>query len=387
MTRTGIKRLAALIVLLTIGLSATGCGGLQAYAAIVNGKRIDQSSVFRELQLRKKHENLLRSPGPISGLGENTYTAATSTNVLTSQIFLQLVKSAAAKLKVKPKPEDVARIRSSLGEAARALPAWYLNDEVARLALQNAIADSLVTTVSPDQATQYYEQNKATFVEYCLKGILINDKAKADDALAKLQAGQDFATLSSQLNEIPSLKQSGGDLGCAQASQLKEVSPDLPTAVAVAPAGGYVGPVKIAGPQGDAYIVLRVESIKQLPLDAVRVQINRALGGDPKALLSGFIDAAAKAAKVKVNPQFGLWVTQGQEGPRVDPLPAPRTNGEEAFKRPSSAQLPLQTPVSPPQGSAPGSQPQEPPGQPGAGDQQPGQAPGQAPAQQPPQAP
>ncbi|MDD5424024.1 MAG: peptidyl-prolyl cis-trans isomerase [Candidatus Omnitrophica bacterium] len=79
--------------------------------------------------------------------------------------------------------------------------------------LRKEIEDKVVVT--DEDAKKYYEANKDKFKEgekIQVSHILVETEAEANDALAKLQAGADFAALAKEKSKCPS-KDKGGDLG------------------------------------------------------------------------------------------------------------------------------------------------------------------------------
>jgi len=79
--------------------------------------------------------------------------------------------------------------------------------------LRKEIEDKVVVT--DEDAKKYYEANKDKFKDgekIQVSHILVETEAEANDALAKLQAGADFAALAKEKSKCPS-KDKGGDLG------------------------------------------------------------------------------------------------------------------------------------------------------------------------------
>ena len=104
-----------------------------------------------------------------------------------------------------------------------------------------------------------FTENKKSFdkpEEIRLRQIFVNSQKDAEDALMALEAGADFAKLSSLKSTQENLKKNGGDLGYVSKSMLvKEIS----EAISLLKKGQYTKPLKIA----DGYTLLKLEDIKK----------------------------------------------------------------------------------------------------------------------------
>lgn len=104
-----------------------------------------------------------------------------------------------------------------------------------------------------------FTENKKNFdkpEEIRLRQIFVNSEKDAQDAHLALEAGADFAKLSSLKSTQENLKKNGGDLGYVSKSMLvKEIS----EAISLLKKGQYTKPIKIA----DGYTLLKLEDIKK----------------------------------------------------------------------------------------------------------------------------
>jgi foldase protein PrsA len=116
-----------------------------------------------------------------------------------------------------------------------------------------------VQQISDDQAQQYYNDNPSLFQKpdsLKVRHILVADEATAQQLKARLDAGEDFATLAKQYSTDPGSKDKGGDLGEVP-TQNSGFVPEFEEAMAALKAGETSGPVKTTY----GYHIIRVDSI------------------------------------------------------------------------------------------------------------------------------
>ncbi len=120
----------------------------------------------------------------------------------------------------------------------------------------------------------------------CVSHILVEEEAAAQDVLAELEGGADFAQLAVERSTGPS-GPSGGELGCASSSNYV---PEFAEAVDNAELGQPVGPVQTQF----GWHVLVVTGVEEQPVDPT-VELNNRISDE----LSG--------ATVEVDPIIGAW--------------------------------------------------------------------------------
>jgi peptidyl-prolyl cis-trans isomerase C len=129
-----------------------------------------------------------------------------------------------------------------------------------------------------------YEQRKAQFVvpeKRHLRNIVIPDQATAQQVMAQLQAGADFAAVATASSADKSTSQAGGDLGALAKDQME---PAIANAAFGTPAGALYGPVQ--GQHGwNLGQVLEVAPAQQLTLDQVRDQVRGQLDDERRLAL------------------------------------------------------------------------------------------------------
>jgi PPIC-type PPIASE domain len=115
-------------------------------------------------------------------------------------------------------------------------------DVLANKIRQEVTKDS--TSISDDDIEQYYDQNEQQFSQperRDLQKIQTKDKAKAEEALRRLNSGESFKKVAKDLSTDPTTKQQGGRLlGLAKGQQ----EPELDKAIFSAEQDKLVGPIK-----------------------------------------------------------------------------------------------------------------------------------------------
>jgi len=134
------------------------------------------------------------------------------------------------------------------------------------------------TTVSDEDAKKYYDENIDKFKEpekLQVSHILVDTEAEANDVLAKLKAGSDFAELAKEKSKCPS-KDKGGDLGYIGKGQ---TVPEFETAAFALQPGQVSGVVK----SQFGYHIIKVtakQPEKTIPFNDIKDQLKQMLLAD-----------------------------------------------------------------------------------------------------------
>jgi foldase protein PrsA len=111
--------------------------------------------------------------------------------------------------------------------------------------------------VTDDEVRKAYDDNKVTFQApetATLRIILTKSKERADEAMKRLDAGENFADVAKAISENAETAQQGGYLGRVTRERLSD--PGLAEAVFATEVGRYTKPIQTA--QG--YVILKVEA-------------------------------------------------------------------------------------------------------------------------------
>jgi parvulin-like peptidyl-prolyl isomerase len=223
---------AALALIAVAGLAA-GCGGNEDdipvdAVAVVDGTVISKASLEDLLNRAKSSYKTQKRDFPKAGTPD--YQS------LQSQAVAYLVQreeyeQEAAKLKIEI---TQAQIEKRVGEVAKQYfggdttelkkqlaaqgytDATFREDIRAQLLQEALFAKAAKATPVTDADVQkYYDDNKSQYSvpeSRQVRHILVKTKAEADDVIARLGNGEDFAKLAKELSQDPGSKDSGGEL-------------------------------------------------------------------------------------------------------------------------------------------------------------------------------
>lgn len=342
MTRTPRLLAVALVLLLAGALSACSDADTGGVAVTVNGTEVSQSDVDQEIDdLAGLATSCPNSPFATSFWGEggsgtdNVNTTATASILqrrvvavileeeferrglelgdsdldTAKQDFITQLDSVCGAAPADPTstttvPPDQAGVSGQ--EAFDALSAGY-QDFQARLGAQaTVLAEALATeaqeanAATDEEVQAFYDENQSQFDQRCVSHILVDDEATADDLLAQLEGGADFATLAQENSTDTNSATQGGDLGCQAAGAFV---PEFEAAIDEATVGEVFGPVETEF----GFHLILVGSKGVQPLEEVEEQIRQQLEDPGVNPLDAFINEALFDAEVEVNPRYGSW--------------------------------------------------------------------------------
>lgn len=200
-----------------------------AWVGTVNGRKIPRDDYNRDLEMRKKqYQQRL-------GVDLDSPSGKDMVNNLRKDVIQQLVErevllAEAEKRKLTASPEEIdtrikgiktnfpddAAFKKALAD--NGIDMESLKQHVGQSVVIEKLRDELTkgATVSVQQAKEAYDKNHNEFLvqeEVKASHILVKTKKEADDLMAKIKGGADFAELAKQHSEDTGSKQQGGDLG------------------------------------------------------------------------------------------------------------------------------------------------------------------------------
>ena len=325
MRRSFLLLIAALVAVALVG---TACGDLATpYAAKVNGKRISQSALDRELDVVLKNPKVLETleqglqPGEaIKGTGSGTVSAAFAARMLTRRIYLELIHQEVGRRKLRITSADLAAGRQEAEqtfEEFAKFPKAY-RDEQARANAEVAVMQkNAAGTVTDADLREYYEVNKAQFAGRCISHILVDTKEQIDALRAQIVGGADFGEVAKKSSTDPQSGQNGGFLGCfAEGEPLQFVEP-FKTEAEKLPVGELSQPVQTQF--GFHLITVTGERSFESVKEEIRSQLEQ---GNSQQAFNELLLGLVRKAKIEVNPRFGTFSKEQPIG--VIPPEAPQ---------------------------------------------------------------
>ena len=333
-----MRKLLVFLVASATLLVAASCGAVTPYAAIVNGDRVSQRDLDRELKALKSNKQFsesLQSQGvSVQGTSSGTFDMAFVSRVLTRRIYFTLIHQQLQKRHLKVTDNDLQQARTDAesafgGHAAFVrFPASYQKSSIRTTAEINVLQNSLGNNnATPEKIKAYYDAHTADYQQTCVSHILVDGEQTAKDLKTQLDKGADFATLAKQNSKdngggTGGSAAQGGALGCFTAGQAANFVPEFVAGFKDLPVGKVSDPVK----SQFGYHLILVTDRKPEPLEAATPDIRQLLSQGSQQAFNDLVTSSAIRAKVRVNPRYGRFDrSQGAVVPPQAP-PAAATN-------------------------------------------------------------
>lgn len=283
------------IVVIAIALLGSACAGGGAVAATVNGVDIEVATV----------ESVVPP--------DTELTEAEARQVLTALIQWAAAADAAREdFGIDPTEDEIAvyqeGILSDTGLSREDyLSAQQISDEGFAFYTKQLLVGEGIMAVFQDQveppteeeAQQMLNDDPVSWTTVCASHILVETEEEANAVLDRLNAGEDFATVASEVSIDTSSAVNGGDLGCASPGQYVTEFAD---ATMTADVGSVTGPVETQY----GFHVIRVDSRTVATTDDV---ISTLSDNQLSNLINDWYLASISAADITVDPQYGTWET------------------------------------------------------------------------------
>jgi parvulin-like peptidyl-prolyl isomerase len=299
-----VKR--SFLLVTTLALVVSACGGGGAVVATVDGSEIRLASI-EELS-------------PAGGAQERDEF---STNLRNTIVEVMMIDAAEADFDITFDDEAIdARYEELKAEVVPAgveyedfLEQQGVTDALVRrvahsILIQTAVTERLVEEAGPptdEEVRSRFDEQLTSLTEACVSHILSDGEEGALAAKARLDAGEDFAAVASAVSTDPSAADNGGDLGC---SRLGNYVAEFATGAFEAPIGEVVGPVR----SQFGYHLILVSERTEPDFDELRDDIAAALEQERSTtLFNEWLTGKIDGAVVEVDPKYGTWAT--------DPIP------------------------------------------------------------------
>lgn len=209
--RTGIFSKPQNIILLVLALVILGAAAvivsmqIDPTVAVVNGKKIKRGELFTVMYMQGGREAL--------------------DFLVETQLVLQEGKKRGINVGDKEVDEEIDSIIEEYYAGDKEqfqsflemqnISLDFLRGNIRRdLMMEKIIEDDL--KISDQEAEEYFKENRDLFdipEEVKARHILVETKKEAQDVIARLEKGEDFAELAGELSQDPGSKDEGGDLG------------------------------------------------------------------------------------------------------------------------------------------------------------------------------
>jgi parvulin-like peptidyl-prolyl isomerase len=298
-----LKKLSILLVLAALGLAACGSGG--GVAATVNG-----------VDIRVADVEALLDPADGATIPKDQFAGA-----LGFLVQQQIVSEAAeAEFGIVIEDSEIEAEATSIFEEAQGegqtkeefLQAQGITEDLLRrFAHSQLLVSEISEMIEADVAEPTQEDIDGFITEaealYCSSHILVATEQEANDVAGRLEAGEDFAALATELSTDTGSGAQGGDLGCsapeaydpAFAAALTAAEVDVPTAPVESQFGWHIILLR------DDDLPTADEARETLTTEAVNEAAN-----------TWFTDQFENA-EVSVDEEYGTW--QATPTPQVVP--------------------------------------------------------------------
>ena len=288
-----MKKLALLLVLAALGLAACG-GGSNAVAATVNGEDIRVGDI-----------EALIDTGEQSTIPKETFA-----QFLGFDIQWRIVGDAAEdEFEIVVTDEDASAEADAIFEEAaqgmtreefletNGVTEEFLLQVARQQLLDEQVREVFAAEVEPPSQQDVDDVIAEAEALYCSSHILVATATEAEDVLARLDAGEDFALLAAELSTDAGSGAQGGDLGCSPPEAFVE---EFAEALATAEVDVPIDPVETEF--GFHVILLREDEVptEDQVLEALSAQ------GIGEAANAWFIEQV-EAAEVTVDETYGTW--------------------------------------------------------------------------------
>ena len=222
-----------------------------------------------------------------------------------------------------------AQIAESYGgeEIFKQFPKEFRTNVIERAAAWNALLTRGVGEAEPpteQDARDFYEEN-AEQIGACPSGravahVLVATQADAQGVLTELEGGADFAAVAKERSTDPTAADNGGDVGCLQDGAF--VAP-FEEAAKAATLGEPTQPVET---EYGFHVILvteyeapSFEELKDQILEYLASQAEQSGGQEMNTIIQDRLGDA----EVDIDPRYGEWVADDEQGPHVQAPDSP----------------------------------------------------------------
>lgn len=307
---------SALVAVVALG----GCSFLSnSPAATVNGTEISDGSLQDELSAirdNKSYRDLVEQGLQSTQTGESAGTFDTTfiARLLTQRVYYELIESELKRRKVKIVDADLASVRESVVEQVGGKAVFdkfaggYQDQLVRQRALFKKLNEAFANELGSGKPETYFKEHADEFVQGCASHILISTqdvdpvaaKAEATAVKARLDKGEDFATVAKEVSDDPGSGEKGGDLGCVGKGQFV---PEFEEALFSLPIGELS---ELVESQFGFHLIV-VKERKTPTYQEAKAEVEQVLAAMGSQELEKFLVTSSSKAKVTIDKRYGTW--------------------------------------------------------------------------------
>ncbi|MHB8188822.1 MAG: peptidylprolyl isomerase [Ferrimicrobium sp.] len=288
--------------------------GTQGYAAKINSTTISVSGITNELASVTHNPSFVQvlkgGHSPVYGTGQGTYSTVFVDNILNRRITVTEIEQVESRLNIKPTSIEAslagALTVQSVGSSqvfagfSRSYQHQLVSDTTAIVAMESYLTHQPLTQA---RVGSYYHAHASQFTSICASQILEATPAQDQAVLAKLKAGQSFASVAKADSKDPNTASNGGAVGCGTVpNYVQSFGPAFGNAVASLPLDSPSQPVQIS--QGWAVVEVTSRTVPSLSQATLEVA-NAMIGANGQTALDTFLASLARHQVLRVNPAYG----------------------------------------------------------------------------------
>lgn len=342
---TRVVRALTAVGLAALVLGASACNLGAPPAATVEGQQISSDHV--DAIIDAYIEGDPDQFGSLEGSGRDTVQLAAASSLLSNLISQVFQSELAAQNDAVPTEEERQEAQTLVQNsfvAGATPPADGSQPDAEAQAASKAIYDAMPTETQEwlvdlradtlalarvlaegedveSQAREIYDANPATFEQLCLRAIIVEPDTVAE-VRERLDAGDDFGAVSTELTVDPALAEAGGELGqCLTIQQLLQagLTQEIVDLVSDLDAGEATDAIDL----GDGFGYFFEVQERTIPqFEDVAEQIVASLPDPGEAAVQALVLEERPDADISIDPRFGEW--DGETG-QIAPPPGAAT--------------------------------------------------------------
>ena len=328
LSRPSVRRTGLVLLVALLAVGSTACSGRgpvgASSAAEVNGGTISSDEVFTLLDAAGRTEGSSAQQSAVKGAGMNdTFKMTGFTEILGGLIRQQVIDDAlddrgvevtdanrkAARQEIDAQLKQQSQQQS--GKVDPVLVDWAVDTRASQLALTEAVSDT--DPAEREKALRdAYDQLKGDYAQVCLSAVSSTSEADARAVKARLDDGDDIATVAKEESTESQSAANEGNIGCGTVTQAAQFVGSSLTADAEN--GDIIGPAQTNAVEGQSWIVARVDSIQVQTFDQLRAQLEQTVPDADQSALQRAMAVLMRRADVTVTSKYGTWDREGRHG-------------------------------------------------------------------------